>query len=221
MPALEALNARPDLDDAVVDQTDRLPEVGIIGRAGCSVYRSSPATTSIALEEHAFPAAVATKAGIDPAGLLRPEELDDLGERRLRAMDKAGVDVQVLSVPSAASQELGGQQAIALSRELNDTLANAVNAHRERLWSFASLPMCDPQAAADELVRARTWAVCGRDQYVAEFRTTAAGLLTLRDWLVAHRVEQGRMEAHRRLLQARLGCAAGRVRATTRQCSPR
>jgi transposase len=35
----------------------------------------------------------------------------------------------------------------------------------------------------------------GRDQHVAEFRTTVAGLLTLRDWLAAHGVTQVTMEA--------------------------
>ena len=34
-----------------------------------------------------------------------------------------------------------------------------------------------------------------RDQHLAEFSTTVGGLLTLRDWLVAHRVEQVVMEA--------------------------
>jgi transposase len=35
----------------------------------------------------------------------------------------------------------------------------------------------------------------GREQHVAEFQTTVAGLLTLRDWLAAHRVTQVTMEA--------------------------
>jgi transposase len=35
----------------------------------------------------------------------------------------------------------------------------------------------------------------GREQHVAEFPTTVAGLLTLRDWLAAHRVGQVTMEA--------------------------
>ncbi len=35
----------------------------------------------------------------------------------------------------------------------------------------------------------------GREQHVAEFSTTVAGLLTLRDWLAAHRVSQVTMEA--------------------------
>jgi transposase len=35
----------------------------------------------------------------------------------------------------------------------------------------------------------------GREQHVAEFPTTVAGLLTLRDWLAAHRITQVTMEA--------------------------
>ena len=35
----------------------------------------------------------------------------------------------------------------------------------------------------------------GRDEHVAQFATTVRGLLTLRDWLAAHRVEQVTMEA--------------------------
>jgi transposase len=35
----------------------------------------------------------------------------------------------------------------------------------------------------------------GREQHVAEFQTTVAGLLTLRDWLTAHGVTQVTMEA--------------------------
>ncbi len=35
----------------------------------------------------------------------------------------------------------------------------------------------------------------GREQHVAEFTTTVRGLLTLRDWLAAHRVQQVTMEA--------------------------
>jgi hypothetical protein len=34
-----------------------------------------------------------------------------------------------------------------------------------------------------------------REQHVAEFATTVAGLLTLRDWLAAHGVAQVTMEA--------------------------
>jgi len=35
----------------------------------------------------------------------------------------------------------------------------------------------------------------GREQHVAEFKTTVRGLLALRDWLAAHHVQQVVMEA--------------------------
>jgi transposase len=50
----------------------------------------------------------------------------------------------------------------------------------------AQVTVCVRVAAADG---------SGREQHVAEFATTVRGLLTLRDWLAAHRVEQVVMEA--------------------------
>ena len=109
----------------------------------------------IALEEHFLPADIASDAGIDPAsvwGLF--DALGDTREGRLKVMDEAGVDVQVLSVPNSGIQALGSEKATAISRELNDRMASAVSAHPNRFKAFASLPMCDPAAAADELARA-------------------------------------------------------------------
>jgi len=109
----------------------------------------------IALEEHFLPTDIAIDAGIDPnsvRGLL--DALSDTGEQRLRNMDEAGIDVQILSVPNASIQKLGNEQAAAISRELNDRMAAVVQAHSDRFGAFASLPICDPAAAADELNRA-------------------------------------------------------------------
>lgn len=109
----------------------------------------------IALEEHWLPRDVAVAAGIDPASLVGLEqELDDVSDIRLPAMDEAGVDVQVLSVPNADIQQLGADRVTALSRQLNDRLHAVVTSHPDRFRAFASLPMCDPTAAAEELTRA-------------------------------------------------------------------
>jgi predicted TIM-barrel fold metal-dependent hydrolase len=108
----------------------------------------------VALEEHFLPKDIAQDAGIDPAsvwGLL--DALGDVDQARLRVMDDAGVDVQVLSVPNAGIQKLGAARATAISRELNDRMAAAVAARPDRLRAFASLPMCDAEAAAEELTR--------------------------------------------------------------------
>lgn len=110
----------------------------------------------VAVEEHFMPKDVAAAVGIHPAAALldKSAELDDLGEARLRAMDAAGIDVQVLSAVSYAVQGLEPNRSLALSRDLNDRLAAAVAAHPDRFRAFATLPMSDPELASDELSRA-------------------------------------------------------------------
>jgi transposase len=51
------------------------------------------------------------------------------------------------------------------------------------------------KAQVTACVRVPAAAGGGRDEHVAEFQTTVTGLLTLRDWLAAHRVTQVVMEA--------------------------
>jgi transposase len=51
----------------------------------------------------------------------------------------------------------------------------------------------------------------GREQHLAEFKTTVRGLLALRDWLKAHGVTQVA-----RLLEAAVGDLGGRVRVPAR-----
>jgi predicted TIM-barrel fold metal-dependent hydrolase len=82
------------------------------------------------------------------------EGLRDLGEGRVAAMDKAGVDMQVLSLTSPGVEQLGAGEAVALAREANDALAGAVRNHPDRFAGFATLPTPSPEAAADELERA-------------------------------------------------------------------
>jgi transposase len=56
----------------------------------------------------------------------------------------------------------------------------ALDVHKARVTACVRVPGADGE---------------GREQHVAEFQTTVAGLLTLRDWLAAHRVTQVTMEA--------------------------
>jgi uncharacterized protein len=109
----------------------------------------------IALEEHLLPKDVAAAIGLSPATLAgQSDALDDEGDGRLQSMDAAGIDVQVLSALGHAVQELDPDQALAVSRDLNDRMAAAVAAHPGRFRAFATLPMCDPKASAAELSRA-------------------------------------------------------------------
>jgi len=68
-------------------------------------------------------------------------------------MDAAGIDVQVLSLTSAGVEQLDAIDAVALAREGNDRLADAVRRHPSRFARFAALPTSAPDTAADELER--------------------------------------------------------------------
>jgi uncharacterized protein len=81
-------------------------------------------------------------------------ELCDLGDGRIAAMDAAGVDVQVLSLTSPGVEQLDVGEAVALARDSNDMLAEAVRNHQGRFAGFAALPTPAPEAAAEELERA-------------------------------------------------------------------
>jgi predicted TIM-barrel fold metal-dependent hydrolase len=115
----------------------------------------TPKCPVIALEEHYWDRELSAQfVGIeamrDPELLKR---LYDLGELRLKEMDEAGIDVQILSHGAPSTQKLTGSEAVALTRRVNDRLKAAVAAHPTRFAGFAALPTSDPKAAAEELER--------------------------------------------------------------------
>jgi predicted TIM-barrel fold metal-dependent hydrolase len=114
--------------------------------------------TIIALEEHYYDPEVKRHfRGLDaitaPATV---ERLDDLGALRLREMDEAGIDIQVLSHSMPGLQNLDAETAVPLARRASDRLNDAVRGHPDRFAGFAALPTADPKAAADELERTVT-----------------------------------------------------------------
>lgn len=109
----------------------------------------------IAIEEHYYDKELAaTFQGMDArtGGKLR-ERLEEVGAQRLKEMDEAGVDVQVLSHGAPATQKLDAKSAVSVSRGVNDRLGALVKTHPNRFAAFAALPTADPKAAADELSR--------------------------------------------------------------------
>ena len=84
------------------------------------------------------------------------ERLNDLTGLRIREMDAAGIDMQVLSHANPGLQKLDAATAVRLARIANDRLAETVRAHPTRFAAFAAIPTPDPKAAADELERAVT-----------------------------------------------------------------
>lgn len=74
--------------------------------------------------------------------------------RRIEECDRAGVSMQVLStVPVMFSYWAKPADALDLSRRLNDHIAEVVRAHPARFAGLATLPLQDPDLAAQELER--------------------------------------------------------------------
>jgi 2,3-dihydroxybenzoate decarboxylase len=112
----------------------------------------------IALEEHYWdPDLVAMFPGREGK---RASELErrmfDMGELRLREMDEAGIDIQVLSHGAPATQKLDAETSVRMALQTNDRLAAFVAAKPDRFAALAALPTPDPKAAADELERTVT-----------------------------------------------------------------
>ncbi|MEO8751389.1 MAG: amidohydrolase family protein [Casimicrobiaceae bacterium] len=74
---------------------------------------------------------------------------------RLAAMDRIGIDHQVLS-PNPLTYFYAQPPAVAMTfcRAHNDAMARTVRAHPRRFSGLAQLPMQDPEGAASELARA-------------------------------------------------------------------
>lgn len=118
----------------------------------------------IGLEEH-FITADVRKAwqSLDPqwqdAGMAPTEDkelsrlLTDLGPARIAALDKIGLDMQVLSLTAPGLHGLAPADAVTLQKDTNDLLADAVRAHPDRLQGFATLATPAPAEAARELER--------------------------------------------------------------------
>jgi hypothetical protein len=81
------------------------------------------------------------------------EQLQDVGAKRIAEMDAAGIDVQVLSLNAPGVEQADAAEQIAISRESNDFLADAVKRNPKRFAGFASLPIAAPEKAAEELER--------------------------------------------------------------------
>jgi uncharacterized protein len=119
---------------------------------------------TIALEEHflakgfreVLQSHASSLAGVSNPMMTaeRQSKLADLDTLRLQDMDKAGIDLQVISDVGSNIVSRPGDEGVQLARKANDQLAAAIAAHPDRFAGFASLPMTEPEAAADELERA-------------------------------------------------------------------
>lgn len=81
------------------------------------------------------------------------KELGDLEDTRIKYMDAAGIDVQVLSFGSPGPQAFDAKIGIPMATDANDRLYQIMKKHPTRFEGFATLPTADPKISADELER--------------------------------------------------------------------
>jgi 2,3-dihydroxybenzoate decarboxylase len=117
-----------------------------------------PKCPIIAIEEHYWDAELTkTYQGLEAGhGGAMQERLFDFGTLRIKEMDDAGIDMQVLSHGAPSTQKLAADVAAKMAAGVNDRLAAVVKANPKRFAAFCALPTADPHAAADELERAVT-----------------------------------------------------------------
>ncbi len=112
----------------------------------------------VALEEHYWdPDLLALFPGGEGKRVSQVEKrLLDMGELRLREMDEAGIDIQVISHGAPGTQKLDAETSVRMARQCNTRLAEFVATDPKRFAALCLLPTPDPAAAADELERAIT-----------------------------------------------------------------
>jgi len=99
----------------------------------------------------------------DPQGRLLLEYTGDYNivvgphvklEDRLKAMDKAGIDMQVLTLTTPGVEREKAERGIRLAKLTNDEFGQIIEKYEDRFTALATLPLQDPQAAVVELERA-------------------------------------------------------------------
>lgn len=88
----------------------------------------------------------------NPADAPSIPDLQQLGERRIKELNEAGIDMEIISYTNP-TQYLKEDDAISTAKAANDALAAMIKPYPTRFRAFATLPWSDPRAAADEIRR--------------------------------------------------------------------
>jgi len=75
-------------------------------------------------------------------------------DKRLKDMEEAGIDMQVISMAPVASPNADASDAISVAGNANETLSKIIAKYPGKFAAYTSLPLEDPEAAAKELERA-------------------------------------------------------------------
>ena len=115
-----------------------------------------PKCPVIALEEHYWDEELAAHAKAVERKADITNRLFDMGELRLKEMDEAGIDIQVISHGAPSAQKLSGPEAPAIAARVNDRLAAVVKdakTRQLRVRAYVSMVIVDPDDGPTDPVR--------------------------------------------------------------------
>lgn len=87
-------------------------------------------------------------------GLALSDRIVDVGEQRIRDMEEAGIDMQILSLVSPGVQAFDAATGTRMARKINDGLYKVVQKYPKKFAGLAAVAPQDPMGAAAELERA-------------------------------------------------------------------
>jgi 5-carboxyvanillate decarboxylase len=87
-------------------------------------------------------------------GLPLSDRIVEIGEQRIKDMEEAGIDMQILSLVSPGVQAFDAATATRMARKINDGLYKVVQKYPKKFAGLASIAPQDPMGAAAELERA-------------------------------------------------------------------
>jgi 2,3-dihydroxybenzoate decarboxylase len=90
-----------------------------------------------------------------PRGNQIREGLLSLGEHRLADMDAAGIDKAIIALTAPGTHVFRRDEAVALTVDANDQLADACRAHPDRFVGMTAIAPVDPEWSAREIERGR------------------------------------------------------------------
>jgi len=87
-------------------------------------------------------------------GLALSNRIVEIGEERIKDMEEAGIDMQILSLVSPGVQAFDAATGTDMARKINDGLCKVVKKYPKKFAGLASIAPQDPTGAAAELERA-------------------------------------------------------------------
>ena len=87
------------------------------------------------------------------ANMYPGAELMDIDKYRIPHMNQNGISMQILSYTSPVGDYVPADAAVDICKMANDLMAEDISKYPDRFRGMATLPMADPEAAANELER--------------------------------------------------------------------